>query len=237
MTRVPGLIGALAVAATVACGDPIVALNDWNDGTLQGWAEDQAWVSLSNPGSGGIGDSGYLATQFAAGRGLGQEETVVYVSSDSLFAGTWTEDMWIEFDFWAEDVAPGAIGVQWESDDGTLWEQTVFDSSVDTLSLQTWTSFQASLEYSYWSSVGSPSEQEYLDDLASINWVGVYVFDGTGDGNLYGLDDFKLMVPEPSEYALAGAALLMMLLSVRRRFPHWFPSFACSSAKRSSSIR
>jgi len=225
---------AVALACMSAHGDGIVAVHDWNDGTLQDWTEDQAWSSLSHSGSGGIGDSGYLQAQFADGRGLGQEETVVYVSANNLLAGTWTEDMWVEFDFWAQDVIPSAVAAQWEAGGGTLWEQNVFDSG-DTLGLQNWTTFQAPFEYTYWSSGGNPSEQEYLDDLATINWIGVYIFDGTGQDSLYGLDDFKLMIPEPSEYALAGAAMLVMLLSIRRKYPQLLSCFACSSAKSSSS--
>lgn len=235
--RLTVLTAALAIGVTcaVARGDGIVAIHDWNDGMLQNWTEDQAWASLAHSGTGGIGNSGYLQAQFTAGRGLGQEDTVVYVSATNFFAGTWREDMWVEFDFWAQDVVPSSIAVQWESDDSTRWEQNVFDSATDTLALQTWTTFGASFEYTYWSSTGNPSEQEYLDDLANINWIGVYIFDGTGNDNLYGLDDFKLMIPEPSEYALAAAAMLVMLMSVRRKYPQLLSCPACSSSKRASS--
>jgi hypothetical protein len=61
------------------------------------------------------------------------------------------------------------------------------------------------------------SEGEYLDDLSTIDWLGVYI-DRTGAGAQdYGLDDVTLSIPEPPEVIMLGSALLLSLSSLRRR--------------------
>jgi hypothetical protein len=57
----------------------------------------------------------------------------------------------------------------------------------------------------------------FLSDLSSIEWIGIYI-ERTGAGAQdYGLDNFNLMVPEPSEYAMLAAALMGAWIFLRRR--------------------
>lgn len=56
-------------------------------------------------------------------------------------------------------------------------------------------------------------------DLASVQWIGVAVggYNGFGDPDQYGLDNFKLVVPEPETVWLMLAVALSMAFTFRSR--------------------
>ena len=82
---------------------------------------------------------------------------------------------------------------------------------------QQWSTFNAPFaNWEDWQYAGA-TEDQYLSDLSSINWIGVYVYRNTGDDQIYGLDDCMLMVPEPAELMMLAVALAAAWWSLRRR--------------------
>lgn len=212
-----------ALFARSAAASIIVAQESWNDGSTAGWTSSQGWVNLSNPGSGGINDTGYLrATLDATTTGVGDPGAEWYalskVDASSFFAGNW-EGAWVEFDFLAENVAPAYVQIRWQSStNSAVWRSTVFNSQKSGMSTGVWTrlggpALSSSADWNY----GGGTQEQFVNDLASIDWIGVYVFRGTADEQRYGLDDFRLMVPEPGETMMLGAALISAAFSLRRR--------------------
>lgn len=82
---------------------------------------------------------------------------------------------------------------------------------------QTWSSVTASLaDWQDWVLGPGASEDMFLSDLSSINWIGIYVERNGAGAQGYGIDNFSLMVPEPSEYAMLAVALMGVLIFLRR---------------------
>lgn len=207
--------------SNMAChANTIVETFDWNDNTTQGWTSDESWTHLSSPGSGGVDDSGYLRIDMDATAAFPPEGWYSLASADasSLFAGTWQSDMWVEFDFWAEDVEPEYVQVRWAGEDGTVWQNTVFDSDETSMELDTWTGLSSASfsDYANWD-YGGGTQEDFVNDLSSIDWIGVYIWRNAGGAQSYGIDDFNLMVPEPSEYVMIFVASLCVVMAVRRK--------------------
>ncbi len=209
----------LSSAAGTACASVVLGEVVWNDGgDLEGWTENQSYVDLTNPSGGGPGGGGdgYLDIDFTA-TGAGSEETLVFTDDpSSIFAGAWTSEMWVELDFWAQDLAPDSLEVRFSSTTGS----DVWRYELTPIAGTDWEHYVASFTYDDWifnDGLSSGSEAQFLSDLGSLDWIGIYISDGDTAENDYGLDNFQLMVPEPAEYALAVSALVVTWLSVRRR--------------------
>lgn len=139
-----------------------------------------------------------------------------------LFVGTWQPEYWIEFDFWAEDQTPTTLEVRWHAATSErIWGNTVSPSSAAVGGWETLKSDTFSGDLGNWDeySGSGGSTEDFLDDLNQLDWIGVYVnYGGSGDGSgAYGIDDYKLMVPEPEEYLMLAAALVTACLVLRRR--------------------
>jgi hypothetical protein len=204
-------------------GSMIVASENWNAPGLAGWTSDEPWVTLSNPGAGGVGNSGYLnialdATSSQQNDPGAEWYALAKVQASSLFAGNW-QGLQVSFDFWADDVQPQYVQVRWASStNASVWRSTVFDSGTSSMATQRWTTLTApslvnSLDWDY----GSGNQQQFIGDLATIDWIGVYIWRDTGLSQQYGLDELRLSVPEPAEYMMLAAALSTALLSLRGR--------------------
>jgi MYXO-CTERM domain-containing protein len=211
-------LGVLSARASMMVGE-----FTWNDGTLEGWTESQSWVSLSNPGAGGVNNTGYLrihmdATTTAETDPGAEWYALARVSASSLFVGNWA-GKWFETEFFAEDTQPQYVQVRWQSSTNTaVWRSTVFNSNQSTMPTGTWTHLISPTLTSYqmWD-FGGGSQQLFVNDLATIDWIGVYIW-RTGQAEQdYGLDDFRLMVPEPHEYAMLAAAALGAFVVLRNR--------------------
>ena len=209
-----GLVLVGCWAAPAACGGVVLASNTW-DSTIEDWSADEGHVDVHHD----TGSGGFLETTFDSGRGPGEIETIVYQRASTLFAGNWTDTMWIEFDFFAQDETPDFLELRFEGTaSGDYWGYLLTPSSP----VGDWTTYSVALDHAdtqwfHGEGTSRGSESDFLDDLGAIDWVGVYINDGTVDGNRYGLDNFQLMVPEPAEYALAFSALAVTWLSVRKR--------------------
>jgi hypothetical protein len=201
--------------ANAIVGSPI----DWDgSGPTVAWAAQgdpvAATVSENDAGADDFLQISFADISATPGPGAHWHETVSGARSD-LFTGTWITDYWIEFDFWAQDVLPDTLQIRWaDSDSERIWANTLTPSGVGSWSTLRTDSF-SNLEA--WRMSPFATAGELLADLNSIDWIGVYMFrDGT-DAELYGVDDFKLMVPEPEEYLMLAAALVTALLVMRRQ--------------------
>lgn len=189
----------------------IVGIIDWDPPPATDWTPDDAAVTLSTT-SGSGGDGQWLRIDFEDGdpadvRGSG--------SASDLFAGTWHSDYWVEFDFWADNTLPTSLQVRWaNSDSNNIWGQTVTPSGGPG----TWQTLRTtSLGDDVNWDIGLGDRNDYLVDLSSIDWIGVYIDRGTTSGaDSYGVDDYSLMVPEPAEIMMLAAAFGVGLLVWRR---------------------
>ena len=67
-----------------------------------------------------------------------------------------------------------------------------------------------------WTNIGLGDAGQYLANLSSIDWIGIYIERGGAGDESYGIDDFSLMVPEPAEILMLAAAFGVGLLVFRR---------------------
>jgi len=139
----------------------------------------------------------------------------ISVPAEDLFAGSWDTTMFLQYDFFAQNTPPAGMQVRFAGTNGNTWGY-----AIDTGGMATgdWHTYQASLSnWEDWRINPFLTEADYLADLESMDWIGLYLYrDGLG-AETYGLDDFNLMVPEPAEIAFLGSALAAVVASIRRR--------------------
>lgn len=206
------------LAAGSPWADPVLGIHTWETSD-HGWTDDSSFVTLERQNSGGEPGGWLKATFDETGGPPGGDGWYATLSTkaDSLFAGGWHRESWIAFDFWESGMAPDpTVQVRWKSATNSyIWAQTVDIGAVDG-----WRSLSASLlDWTDWDTL-SPAgafEERYLGDLATIDWVGVYIWRSGVGAEYYGLDDFRLVVPEPAETILLGAAMAVSALSMRRK--------------------
>ena len=141
----------------------------------------------------------------------------IYTPANDLFAGAWESRDFFRFDFFAADAVPAGLQVRWGTTGGDTWGQSLSVSGQQT---NQWQTYEAWLNnWETWRINPFLSEDDYLTDLESIDWVGVYVYRSGTAAEEYGLDDFNLMVPEPAEAAFLASALIAVAATLRRRRP------------------
>jgi hypothetical protein len=173
-----------------------------------------ATVAISGPSEGNTTD--WLKITLPTDK----TDTVKGEAAD-LFAGTWQSDYWVEFDFWAQgDNPPLALEVRWADAAGDrIWGNTIESAAVGSGDWNTLRSDPFAFSASNWdlkSGTGGDAA-DFLADLNAIDWIGVSISTDGFDSGVYGVDDFKLMVPEPAEYLMLAAALITALLVMRRQ--------------------
>jgi len=202
-----------------AQADVIIGQHTWDTGA-EGWTTEFGDVNIQRLATGGNPD-GWLEITFppTALDETGEVEwyDIVHVSGSSLFAGAWLPGWAVAFDFYAGDQTPQDLQLKFSATNGNIWSQSIVANVTQT---QTWTTIHSDLSYaSGWG--GLPGYDDTLDqfvsDLSSINWIGLYIWREEAGSELYGLDDFQLHVPEPAELALALTALAASGCSMRRR--------------------
>jgi len=208
----------LMVSVSSLHANSILGEHDWDTTPASGvgnWAAVGSSATVSEDTT--VGSDHWLKITFPSGidPGPGSQwyETVSVPSAD-LYAGTWETANWIEFDFWSEDVEPDTLQVRWHGTaNDEIWGYTISPAGVGS-----WGTYTAPLaNWEDWKMNPFVDESDFLADLNSIDWIGVYIFrDGT-DQEIYGLDDFGLNVPEPEEYMMLAAALVTAFLALRRR--------------------
>ncbi len=135
--------------------------------------------------------------------------------ANDLFAGTWSSESWIEFDFWSDGASvPESLEVRWaNAGDTNVWGYALTPAPGSGWQTLRTESFGNVADWNS-NSLGDPND--FLADLQSIDWIGIYI-ERTGTGNAsYGIDDVSLMVPEPAEILMLAAAFGVGLLVFRR---------------------
>ena len=212
---------ASAMCAGVARGGVVGEMHDWDpypgDG---GWASSNGWVNLATNATGGVTNSGFLSVTFpevpdgAPGDDGWQE--LIYTPATSLFAGTYSVSNWFQFDFWASNVLPNAVQVRWQSSTNSRIWGSLVSGPTATGEWQTLTSVGLG-SYSDWEIDGFASQGEFLSDLTDIEWIGLYIDRNTAVEQMYGVDNFALMIPEPAELIMLAAALTAVWMAYRRK--------------------
>ena len=213
-------VAAIILLATVpgAQAYTVLGISEWDAPNVDTWTNEYGWTTLGTPNVGG-NPNGWLRVTFTNTTVDTPDDSwydIVHMQASDLFAGTWTNTMWIEFDFWQSNIVAGGIQVQWKSGtNSSIWGYALTPPAITGGT--SWTTLTAPL-YN-WSDWAYPfaTEEQYLADLTSIDWIGVYIFRDTTDLQIYGIDNFKLMIPEPAECALLAIAAITSSMSLRRK--------------------
>jgi len=209
----------LAGAAGSACGTVIMHPQTWDQAAqgIMGWTNEYGSTALTRQDAGG-NPAGWLQIAFAPISPDTPPGTnwydLVYMPASNLFAGAWSTQMWVQFDFWASNQVPNQVALRWQSFSNSY----IWSHGFSVVSTQSWITLSTSLmDWEDWVLGPGASEDMFLADLSSINWIGIYI-ERTGSGpQIYGLDNFSLVVPEPSEWAMLAAAALSAWSLYRRR--------------------
>jgi hypothetical protein len=219
-------IMAVSLLSTGTASANVITDYTW-DGPAQDWTAEYGDVNLSHPGSGGNPD-GWLTITFpetTAPEILEDEwSDVIMIDASDFFVGNWTPNMFVSFDFWASNAIPKNLQLQFHSTNENVWGYNVTDRVTST---QVWTTVQVGLGYeNAWGPLTGfdDTEEQFLADLASIDWIGVYIFRDSNEPEVYGLDNFSLLIPEPGEWAMLAAVLAAAMMGGRRREDELQPS-------------
>jgi len=186
-SRIPrsrlSLVALLLLAATCALAQtPITTTYTWPGTDLQGWTHSSAYTFLSNPG-------GRLNIRFYA-----QEQP--YAVTDLAWVDTPTNHVITEmsFRFRAQDIRPSAVRLYIRSKvSGNLWYINLGKPPKGE-----WTTFIVPVKHSEgWITPEGNTEAQFLLDMESVDWVGVYVRrHGTPKVQNYSIDDFTITAYE-----------------------------------------
>jgi len=205
--------------ASSSSADLILSKNHTWDLGSHGWTNEFGYTSLERELTGG-NPSGWLEITFPATAvpEIFEDEwyDVVHVSPDNLLVNPAPGDE-VRFDFIAQTRLPDDLQLQFQSQSGNIWGYNLTSQVTKT---QTWTRVGAPLSYSdNWG--GLPGFDDTLDqfvsDLASMDWIGVYIWRDEAGQETYGIDNFHFVIPEPEEYAMLAMALLTVALALRKR--------------------
>jgi hypothetical protein len=213
-----GLFGTWAAHATPVINSP----ETWsNDGNVEGWEH-------SGDGSYQHQDANdYLQISFDAQGAPLPESSLTFADSDASGGrfvgdyGPYLGNVVMTFRFLAETHAPSTMQMWFRSDASgaeRIWSYNL--SGPTTVGVWTWYSVPLGTfgpGWTLWSGSGS-AQSDFLLDLTGVDWIGLrLVRNGSILAQNYGLDDVKLMVPEPETIWLMIAALLSLGVTFRGR--------------------
>jgi hypothetical protein len=192
------------------------------DSTLQGWYSSNNWATVAHQTTPAGNPGGWMETTWtnlASYSPFDPWASDLFVTdATNLFTGTWDTNMWFELDFWAATNTPAGVQLEWGSTNSSrIWKSSMYDDGTDSMDAATWTTLSSAslLDASDWHPFWTQSQ--FLDDLASIDWVGVSITRPGSDGEIYGIDNFNLMVPEPAEMLLLLCAGICSWMTLRRK--------------------
>lgn len=156
---------------------PITTIYTWSPPGLNGWTHASAYTALSNPG-------GYLNIRFYAQEQPYAVTDIAWVDVEDLLITT------LSFRLLPHDVPPSAVRLYLHSEaSGNMWYITLPKPTKGK-----WTNYSVPVKHSEgWASGTANSEAQFLLDVESIDWVGVYVRrHGTPKTQNYSIDDFTI---------------------------------------------
>jgi hypothetical protein len=193
-------------------------VNDWDPHPGAGaWSNTYGWAAVDTPTSGG-NTGGWLSVTFT-NTSPGPDVTwvdIIQTQATNLYAGTFSTSMWFAFDFWASNVIPNGLQVRWQSaTNDYIWGNVVSLPS----ETNEWQTLRSStlLNWDDWDIDGFASEEQFLADLGSIEWIGIFIDRNTALQQIYGVDNVMLMIPEPCEWALLLCSCLAIWMAQKRR--------------------
>lgn len=204
------LAAAALFAAAPARAGVAIGKQDWESGA-EGWVSEYGNVTLDDGAA-----TNWLTVSWAATTDDPGPSwlDILHAPGTNLYAGSWSTNTWIEFDFWASNVTAGGVQVQWKSTtNANIWGYALNPPAGGG----DWTTLTAPLlDWTDWQYPGA-TEDQYLSDLSEIEWIGVWIYRGSQAAQIYGIDNFMLMIPEPAECLMLAAALLTALSSLRKK--------------------
>ncbi len=211
-------VGCLAVSAHVAYATVIMGEFDWNPPeTFETFDHHPTATVVDYPETGGNpGDGGWMRIEFPE---TGETPSrmwydVISIPATNLFTGSWLTQMWVQFDFWQSNVTATALQIRWQSTiNDSVWRSPLTIPPA----LDTWTT--VAQDFNNWQEWQYPGADQntFLMDLQNIDWIGVYIYRNTSDEQIYGIDNFRLMIPEPAELLMLLSFVAASGLSARRR--------------------
>jgi len=213
------LVCVIGGSASVSTADLILSrVHTWDLGT-HGWTNEFGYTALERELVGGD-PNGWLKITFPA---TGVPEVledewydVVHVSPANLLVGPGKKND-LRFDFIAQTRLPQDLQLQFHAPSGNVWGYSIADRVTQT---GEWTDIAVPMTYSdNWGGLPGFSDtlDQFVSDLASMDWIGVYIWRDEAGQEEYGIDNFRFLVPEPEEYAMLAMAMCTILLALRRR--------------------
>lgn len=202
------MVGAAAHAGPVL-GSPL----DWT-GTFHGWTNaaptGDEIATMANPAG------NYLRVEFPFN--LAPQIDTFYTSDpgiigDGDFASAGS-DLQLTFSFFAEDVVPVSSLVYLHSTSGNpVWTYSFTPTGVG------WDTYQLVFDYDSGWAGGTGSGVDFVNDLATIDWIGLNITTPGGAAADYGVDDwgFTSYIPEPGNVCMMLTALLSLAWPHRKR--------------------
>jgi hypothetical protein len=201
-----------------AAADSAWGTHDWDPDPGSGaWTSYYGWAQVGEPTSGG-NTGGWLSVTFT-NTAVGPDSSwqdIIAVDATSLFAGTYSISNWFAFDFFASNVLPNALQVRWSSSTNSrIWGAPISGPT----STGVWESLRSpSLSnWDDWDIEPFGDANIFASDLSTIGWVGLYIDRNTAVEQLYGVDNFALMIPEPAEIIMLAFALIAIWVAYRKR--------------------
>lgn len=197
-----------------------IATHDWDPTPGPGvWSSEYGWAGVDTPAAGGNPD-GWLRVTFAnTSDAPGPSWTdIINTPAANFYAGTWSQGSWLQFDFWASNQIPNSLQVRWKSTTNSyIWGNPVEVPA----STGSWVTIQSSsfANWDNWDIDGFASEEQFLADLNSIEWIGIRIQRTTEFEQIYGIDNVMLMIPEPAEWIMLAAALSVCAMALRQKLP------------------
>jgi hypothetical protein len=218
-------VGILAALMLFGLGRPVRAdiitgmPHTWDLGS-HGWTNEFGDVTLERQTSGG-NPNGWLRITFPATGNPENDEVgwydIIHVSTDNLLLGSLSTNLGFAIDFWAQDRLPHDLQFKFGAGSGNIWGYGLTGQLQQT---KKWTTLRTPFRYSdaWGGSVGYDNTvDQFVSDLASVDWVGLYIWREEASQEIYGIDNFRIMVPEPAEMLMLAFALVTSAMSLRRR--------------------
>ncbi len=213
-----------AFGSVINAGAAILIDEQTFDADDEGWVSDDGWATVSWVDEGG--GEGWLKTEWTELTGDDLDPGPWWFdtftnSADNLFAGDWETNMYFTLDFWASNNAPDAVQILWGATNETrVWKNTIYDNDDDSMNMTNWTTWGSATfnDFSDWRS--PPLEYDadnFVQDLAAIDWIGIKIFRGDAAADVYGIDNVRLMVPEPAEIIFLLFAGMTSWLSMKKK--------------------